>query len=257
MNISRRNVLRAIIYSAPFACLADGFWIEPALLTTRCVCINDHAKTRLLHFSDLHYKGNKAYLERVIRRINESSPDFACFTGDIVEDAIYLSEALDVLSKVKCPMYGVPGNHDYWSGASFDDIAACFRSTGGEWLPDKATITTDGNFLISGRTNRKMDSRQEVMDSPLPARRILLSHYPVIVNHRVGLSYDLVLAGHSHGGQVRLPFIGALVVPFEVGDYDAGLYDTDAGPLHVSVGIGTFFLPVRFLCPPELTIIEV
>jgi predicted MPP superfamily phosphohydrolase len=66
-----------------------------------------------------------------------------------------------------------------------------------------------------------------------------------------------MLAGHSHGGQVRLPFYGALVIPFGVDDYELGRFDTPAGPLYVGAGIGTFYLDVRFNCRPELTLIEI
>ena len=76
------------------------------------------------------------------------------------------------------------------------------------------------------------------------------------MNNLPAESFDLILAGHSHGGQVRLPVFGPLLVPFGVEGYDAGLYDTPAGPLYVNVGIGTFMLPVRFWCRPELAVIE-
>ena len=66
-----------------------------------------------------------------------------------------------------------------------------------------------------------------------------------------------MLAGHSHGGQVRIPFKGALWLPSYVGKYVKGLYTTGAGPLHVSPGIGTFMYPIRFNCRPEITVIEV
>ena len=72
-----------------------------------------------------------------------------------------------------------------------------------------------------------------------------------------GKAYDLVLPGHSHGGQVRLPFYGPVIVPFGVGRYDLGLYRTDSGPLYVNSGIGWYPIPVRFNCRPEITVIEI
>lgn len=65
-----------------------------------------------------------------------------------------------------------------------------------------------------------------------------------------------MLAGHSHGGQVRIPFWGALVLPNRVGLYDLGLFQTMIGPLYVNPGIGTFLLPVRSWCRPEISLIE-
>lgn len=69
--------------------------------------------------------------------------------------------------------------------------------------------------------------------------------------------FDVALAGHSHGGQVRLPFVGSLVVPFGVGRYDLGLFRTAAGPLYVGAGLGWFYLNLRFNCRPEITVIEI
>ena len=67
--------------------------------------------------------------------------------------------------------------------------------------------------------------------------------------------FDLILAGHSHGGQVRLPFYGALVLPWGVGRYDLGLFDTPGGPLYVNAGIGTYYFPYRFNCRPEVAVV--
>ena len=93
-------------------------------------------------------------------------------------------------------------------------------------------------------------------DSP---KRIVLCHYPVFCDElaAAGVRAELILAGHSHGGQVRLPVVGALRVPFKVGPYERGLYHTPAGPMHVSVGIGWWYLPVRFGCRPEIALIEI
>jgi hypothetical protein len=89
------------------------------------------------------------------------------------------------------------------------------------------------------------------------ARRILLIHYPIQADRLDGRRYDLILAGHSHGGQVRLPFYGAPVLPYGVGRYERGRYDSLGGPLYVNVGIGTYMFPVRFNCRPEITVVQI
>jgi len=94
--------------------------------------------------------------------------------------------------------------------------------------------------------------------SPDPAvKNILLMHYPAWVKCLGNLKFDLMLAGHSHGGQVRVPFYGPIILPRGVGEYDLGLFHTQAGPLYVSSGIGWFPLPVRFNCRTEITVIEI
>jgi predicted MPP superfamily phosphohydrolase len=256
IRITRRNFLRIAVCSTPFVCAADTFLIELTWLAIRRVRITADPTIRLLHFSDLHYKGNGSFLKKVVQRINSLSPDFACFTGDIVEDSTHLPQALDILSCIQSPLYGVPGNHDYWSGASFQTISACFKATGGDWLPDRTAASADGECLFEGIASLKSNLRRQASEFR-SGKHIMLCHYPAIAKKIEGTRYDIILAGHSHGGQVRLPFLGSLIVPYGVEGYDAGLYSTPVGHLYVNVGIGTFYLPVRFLCRPELTVIEI
>jgi len=270
--MSRRALLRLLVYSTPLACLGDALWVEPSWLRVKRLTLGESPSLRLPLFTDLHYKGDAAFLEKVVRKINALAPSFACFTGDIVENTKYLDRALDILAGIECPLYGVPGNHEHWCGASDNVIRDCFRSTGGDWLHDRSAMAADGRCRIDGKSGAYISTRGHALRNSMPGEhlaaapaerdslaaemRILLTHHPAHANSLTNEKYDLILAGHSHGGQVRLPFVGALIVPYGVDGYEAGLYDTPAGPLHVSVGIGTFFLPIRFLCRPELVVID-
>jgi predicted MPP superfamily phosphohydrolase len=241
------------LYSVPTCIAANGFLIEPGWLRVRTFIVGDKPTHRVAHFTDLHHKGNVAHLEKVARGINELSPDLACFTGDIVEDKQYLGEALAVIESIQCPVVGVPGNHEYWSGVSFEAITRSFEATGGLWIVDRSVTMLDGSIGITGISGEK----QIVPASPEAEKKILLMHYPAIVDEIAGNGYDLILAGHSHGGQVRLPMLGAIIVPGGVGRYDMGLFQTRAGPMYVNPGIGYLGSShVRFLCRPELTLIE-
>ena len=131
VRISRRNFLRLGALSLPSLLMADGFLIEPEFIRVRNVSLSSTPTRRFVHISDIHHKGEANYLKKVVARINRLSPDFTCFTGDIVERKNYLDEALDILSGLKAPVFGVPGNHDYWSGSSFKTISKCLESTGG------------------------------------------------------------------------------------------------------------------------------
>jgi hypothetical protein len=155
------------------------------------------------------------------------------------------------LEGVRAPLYGVPGNHDHWSGADFGQIGRSFAKTGGAWLVDASARLLNGAVNLIG-----IDRVPDTFALPAGTRNILLMHYPAWVERLGAHRFDLILAGHSHGGQVRLPFFGPLIVPFNVGRYDLGLYQTPAGPLYVGAGIGWFHLPVRFNCRPEITVIE-
>lgn len=251
--LSRRGFLRLTLYGSPAAVAAQSLCIEPEWLRIRRLKLSRTPTHRVVHFTDLHHKGDRAYLESVVEKINRLTPDLVCFTGDIVEDAEFLPEALELLKRVKAPMFGVPGNHDYWADVDFDSVAECFAASGGKWLMDGEAITRDGRVQVLGATCSQPGSF-----TPRPeVKQILLFHYPSWVEKVASQRFTLMLAGHSHGGQVRLPFLGPLLVPFGVGEFDLGLYQTISGPLYVNPGIGYFYLSIRFLCRPELTVIEI
>jgi len=255
-KINRRRFLLAAFLSTPLLAVADAKWLEPQWVHIRRLKLGrGKAAHRFVHFTDVHHKGDRAYLLSVVRKINSLSPEFVCFTGDVIEQGGYLAEALEILGQIKSPLYGVPGNHDYWSKVPFDGLASCFAATGGGWMLDRQVVTHDGRFCLTGATC--LSAKQ-----PLPAPRvstlnILLMHYPAWVENLGAHKFDLMLAGHSHGGQVRLPLYGPLIVPFGVGRYDLGLFRTSAGPLYVNPGIGWFPVPIRFNCRPEITVFEV
>jgi predicted MPP superfamily phosphohydrolase len=254
--MSRRRFFAATILAAPLLVAGEARWLEPTWVKTRRVRLGPGApRHRFVQITDIHHKGDRAYLQSVVRQINALSPEFVCFTGDLIEKTAYLAEALEILTGIKSPLYGVPGNHDYWSHAPFEPIARCFEGSGGAWLLDEQRITADGKFCLSGGTCLSASR------PPLPARaglqNIFLMHYPAWINNLQGQKYDLILAGHSHGGQVRLPFYGALFVTYNVGKYVMGRFETGAGTLYVNPGIGWFPVPIRFNCRPEITVFEV
>ena len=253
-TLSRRKFLGTALTVLPASAAAHGFWLEPGWLVTRRFRLTSSASIhRIVHFTDLHYKGDRAYVERVVGRINELKPDLVGFTGDIIEDAEFLPEALKLLRQVQAPLYGIPGNHDFWAEIDFDAVVKAFAATGGQWLMDQNAIACGGQVNVIGVTCNKPPTVK-----PEPGvKNVLMFHYPAWVEKLSGCKFDLMLAGHSHGGQVRLPFFGSMLVPFGVGQFDMGLYQTRCGPLYVNPGIGYFFCNVRFCCRPEITVIEI
>ncbi len=258
-RFSRRHFLLTLgtaCAGAPAATMTDARWFEPTWLKVRHLRIGDGPPAvRLVHFSDLHYKGDRAYVESVVKTINSFSPDLVCFTGDIMEQTGFLPEALEILSGVQSPMFGVPGNHDYSSGASFEVIGQCFAATGGAWLLDEQQAVAGGKVNLVGVTCRSFYNVPPPLNPD--AKTVLLMHYPAWIKQQADHRFDLALAGHSHGGQVRLPFYGAFVLPDGVDQYDLGLFQTRTGPLYVNPGIGWYYCDVRFNCRPEVTVIEV
>ena len=255
-RVSRRKFIASALLATPCLLAADAKMVEPTWLKVSRIHLGGRSTHRLVHFTDLHHKGDRVYLESVVSAINSLSPDFVCFTGDIIEEEKFLAEALEILAKVKVPMFGVPGNHDYWSKVSFAPIHKCFNATGGAWLMDEQRLIADGNINLIGITCSHANQAMLPLDSS--AKNILLMHYPAWVKKLDGQKFDLMLAGHSHGGQVRIPFYGPLIVPYAVDEYDLGLFQTKHGPLYVNSGIGYVYgYDFRFNCRPEITVIEI
>jgi len=254
-KMNRRRFLLTAALLTPGAALADAGAIEPNWVKVhRLRLAPGKPAHRFVHFSDLHHKGDCDHTRSVVDLINAQSPDFVCFTGDIMEETRYLPEALELLSGIKAPLYGVPGNHDYWSRAPFSDIRRGFAATGGGWLMDEHRVIAGGSINLMGMSG--LGFRQPVPAADPGVKNILLMHYPAWAKLLSG-KFDLILAGHSHGGQVRIPFYGPIIVPFAVDEYNLGLYQTQAGPLYVTSGIGWFPLPIRFNCRPEITLVEI
>jgi predicted MPP superfamily phosphohydrolase len=255
-KFSRRAFLTAGLLAAPCVVVADALWLEPQWVNIRRLRLSQGKPAhRFVHFTDLHHKGDRAHTQSVVDLINSLEPEFVCFTGDIMEEKKFLPEALEILSGVKAPMYGVPGNHDYWSRVPFDGIRKCFAAAGGAWLVDEQRVIAGGKINLVGMA--RLGTGHPLPSADPERENILLVHHPAWVKRLVGQKFDLMLAGHSHGGQVRIPFYGPIMVPYGVDEYDLGLFQTVAGPLYVNPGIGWYPIPVRFNCRPEITVIEI
>ncbi|MFN2508897.1 MAG: metallophosphoesterase [Chthoniobacterales bacterium] len=249
--MTRRKFLALGALALPAATGFNATCVEPTALRVTRLSLNSAGKTRFIHFTDFHYKGNVRYAAEVVRTINAQAAEFVCFTGDLVEDKRFASEALEFIRQIQMPVYGAPGNHDYWCGAAFADYEEAFAATGGAWLVDRSIAIAEHDVEIVGMGKIGIHAFQ-----PRQAgRRLLLMHYPEMADRLGRPRFELIMAGHSHGGQVRLPFYGPLLLPWGVGRYDLGYFETASGPLYVNAGIGTYRLPVRFNCRPEITVV--
>ena len=248
--MTRRRFLALGALALPAAAGMHGALIEPELLRVTNLTLNP-GTLRFVQFTDFHFKGDEDYAAKVVAAINALAPEFVCFTGDLVEDKRFASAALGFVRQIKAPVYGSPGNHDYWCGADFAEYEQAFASTGGGWLVDRSVVIAQRDLEIVGMAMKGIHALKPAQ----AGRRILLLHYPEMADRLQGPRFDLILSGHSHGGQVRLPFIGAPMLPYGVGPYDMGYFESAGGPLYVNVGIGTYHLPIRFNCRPELTVV--
>jgi predicted MPP superfamily phosphohydrolase len=230
--------------------MAYARWVEPTWLSVQHITLSAPSVARVIHISDIHFTGDTQYLERVVRTINRMDADCVCFTGDLVEEVAFLKGALHVLSKINKPLYGVPGNHDRWAFCPVNVLGESFRKTGGDWLNDKPV-------LVPSKPVALLTLASLLQQTPPGYKRILLEHHPDAVERIEGQRFDLILAGHTHGGQVRIPFLRRWTLPIPLDKYDKGLFQTPGGPLYVNPGIGTFYRKLRFRCRPEITLIEI
>ena len=215
---------------------------------------------RICQLSDLHFTGqiDIEYFERIIEKANEFRPDLIFITGDIVDNRNCLPWLDATLGKLRSThgVYYVLGNHD--RRIKREDIyRGRLESLGliraaGRWRSVKyngAEIWITGNELpwYKGAESLPLDP-----GSKEPVFKVLLSHSPDQIDWARPYQFDLMFAGHTHGGQIAFPFIGPIVAPSKYGVlYAAGTFQIDKTLMHVSRGIAGDE-PIRYLCPPEL-----
>lgn len=221
---------------------------------------------RLLQFSDVHlgpYYSPDALIQ-LVERINNLNPDLVCFTGDLYDSAIFSEkDVIEALSGVKAAYgkFAVLGNHDYIDSAV--QVSKLWEASGFQLLKNNAfKITKDRESIIVAGVDDFVKGRPDLAKALNRADpsvfTLLLSHAPDFADTASRYPVDLQLSGHSHGGQVRLPWIGPIVTPLGAKKYVDGLYKLKEGKffLYANRGIGVSLHPVRFCCRPELTLFE-
>jgi predicted MPP superfamily phosphohydrolase len=264
----RRRVLHALLLISLLCVLYGVFvetqWVEVTRVTVHLPRLPAELDgLRVVQMSDLHY--NTRWSERAIRRAvrlaAREQPDLVVFTGDYVTHSSRGAEpCARVLGQLRAPLgaYAVLGNHDYW-GRKSDVVADALTSHGIRVLANEsAPITVNGKTLwivgVDDYWSRNMDHRAALGGLPEDDAKIVLLHEPDFAGLTAQYAVDLQLSGHSHGGQGRLPWIGALHYPPFAGGYPEGLRRVGAMQVYTNRGIGTVGLPLRFLCRPEVTV---
>jgi predicted MPP superfamily phosphohydrolase len=289
MSAVRRTT--AIACGAGAAALAYGGLVERNLFTLRNftvpVLMNEAAPVRVLHLSDLHITARQRRKQAWIRELAQLQPDLVVNTGDTMSDPRAISVIMDTLEPLLAfPGGFVPGNNDYYAPKPknpiryffpereivhgkrmpWPELAAAMASAG--WLDlthRRATVVAGGaTVLLTGTDDphlrRARYSRVAGAADPDAAVRIGVTHSPepALLDQFAQDKYDLVLAGHTHGGQIRVPFGPAIVTNCGIDVNRARwLHPWDDNMwLHVSAGLGTNpYSPVRFACRPEATLL--
>ena len=269
--LSRRQFLKGAIAMGAAGLVADGLLLEPrhVVVERKTIAINDLPDAfdgfRICQITDVHHGPftGLGFIKKVVEKVNSLNPGLVVLTGDYVDHSSkYIVPAVSALCRLKSSngVLSVLGNHDHWMDASLTqevfnryNVPVITNSHKLIEIKDKAICVAGVGDLMED----SQDLKAAFYGVPADIPRILLSHNPdyaesMPASERV----DLVLAGHTHGGQVRMPFSIAPITMSMYGQkYAGGLVRSARGQVYVSRGIGVVGLPVRFNCPPEITII--
>lgn len=219
---------------------------------------------KIVQFSDthigFHYSINQ--LSDLIAKINDQNPDMIVFTGDLVDEPnnfAHLRLLEDKLKLLKAPFgkFWIYGNHDHGGYGTEIIKQVMERSNFTLLLNNHSVIEKDLERIILVGIDDLMLGKPNLEKALYQVNpdlfTILLVHEPDYAEVAANYSVDVQLSGHSHGGQVRLPFLGHLYTPVYAEKYVQGRYDiNESFSLFVNSGIGTTRLPYRFFCKPEL-----
>ncbi len=258
------------------------YWGNTSIQTTKISINSEKIPTsfngfRIVQVSDLHNAEFGENQSKLLQTVKNISPDMIAVTGDLIDSShTDVEKAMDFINgAVKiAPVYYVTGNHEAWTD-KYAKLKEQMTKSGVIILSDQGiTIKRDGSLIRllglndpdftikhdmfgedAAMINTKLKDMQKQSENG--EYTILLSHRPELFDVYVDNSIDLVLSGHAHGGQIRLPFLGGLVAPNQgfFPKYTAGVYEKKQTKMVVSRGLGNSIAPVRINNCPELVVI--
>ena len=269
--MSKRKKICLLSLAAVAAVLVP-WMIWYTVASSRLPAAFDHY--RMVVVSDFHNAEYGDHNRQLIRQIAAEQPDSIVFTGDLLDsrhpNLAIVEDLIRELTAV-APCYYVTGNHEARLVDQFPALEQMLLAHSVVVLHDEAVpLTRNGETIqLVGLddpdfTDRNASIQQSMLETKLrnlnlaADYRILLSHRPEYFDAYVAAEMDLVLSGHAHGGQFRLPLVGGLVAPNQgfFPKYDAGVYTEQGTTMIVSRGVGNSILPVRFNNRPELVSVE-
>lgn len=214
----------------------------------------------IVHLSDLHFLGglSRRYFELVCEQAVALQGDLIVFTGDLIDRPRFVEWFAPTLGTLTAPMgrYYILGNHDWYHEP--DRLRDEFRQHGwtnlsGRYINIPSSSGSGTPLILCGDETPWMGTHPDLSDASLEAFRVLLSHTPDNIEWARKNGIDLMLAGHTHGGQIRLPILGPVYSPSRYGvRFASGVFWMEPTLMYVTRGISGKE-PVRYNCPPELT----
>lgn len=252
--------------------LGYAFRVEPFLLLVKEYQIgkpDSSSFLRLLQVSDIQISQDypESELTKIVTKINEQKPDIVVFTGDLFD--IYseyhpVEEVTEALAQIQAPYgkYAIWGNRDYGGGADREYRNILSDSQFVLLENESHTIDLDNGktIVIAGLDDALLGNpdikKTEESLTQNADYRILLLHEPDLTDNFSSDCADLALAGHSHGGQVKLPYLQIFTTSLAE-KYINGFYKVNGIELYVNTGIGTSHIPARFMVPPKLAVFDI
>jgi len=217
---------------------------------------------RVVQLSDVHHGpfSNEEQIERAVETANRLQPDIIALTGDYIsKERHYAAPCAEMLGKLKARhgVYAVLGNHDHWTDAAL--ITDLFRAEGITVLINEGMrFEKNGAAFWLAGVDDSMVGLEDISLALAGARKdemkLLLAHNPIILRRAVRASVDLVLSGHTHGGQVAIRGERNATRPRK--RLLKGLWRQGHTQIYVNRGLGTVVLPIRYGCPPEISLLE-
>lgn len=229
---------------------------------------------KIVHISDVHYGRviREERLNKLVKKINKLKPDIVVFTGDLIDKDTKLTKEdkkiiINALKKIDTNInkYAITGNHDY----KFKAYDSILLESDFVNLNDSYDVVYNKSYepiMIAGlktykSTKKSIDDRMININNYIadnkdkgPKYRILLMHEPDLIDEVQIDNFNLVLAGHSHNGQVRFPIIGATILPPKAEKYYKGYYSLGNTDLYISSGVGTSTINYRFFNKPSINL---
>lgn len=240
--------------------------------------LKEGTSLKILQITDVHDKGLVEDDTRLFELVKKADADILVITGDLADrSAVDFTNILSLASELKAQIpevFYVPGNHEQ-SKPIMKNLFTGLSSVGIKVLMDSGTVYSKEDIKVnicginypfretsyeSGPAADRKAVRKALRGIDTDYYSVLLSHSPRIADSIIGKPFDLILSGHTHGGQVRFPIFGS-IFRFDsdfIGKYDKGLFNLDSGAeLYVDSGLGTSILPVRFFDRADITLITI
>jgi len=274
-----------------FIILAYALFIETRMYRVRSVslqspCLNGRHLT-ILHLSDFHFKGKERSKLRFLRKLQQEAVDLVFVTGDMIDDDTGIAVCVEALRgfNTRLGTFAIFGAHDHWDTHLLNvvldlSIGGYRRGRPNDFERLKRELKSAGIICLENqawRLDLETDPAKDVWvvgvddmfaglsdfgkalaDVPASASKILLTHTVENPAELTARGFGVVFAGHSHGGQVRLPLLGAIITRSSLPrKYAWGAFAYDGAVFHINNGLGTGkWTGFRFLCPPEATYVE-